>query len=81
MIQQIFGTINKHINVGRDRANDTIFIHASSNCINFTRDEMECLISVLTILHNIPFDRGLEFLSRTHIDLWEPETPPATLTI
>ena len=81
MIMHIFGTINKHIDVGYDKANDTIFIHASSNCINFTRDEMDCLLSVLTIVGNIPFDRASDFLSRKHIDLWEPAPPPAEIKI
>lgn len=77
MIRHIFGTINKRIDIGYDKANDTIFIHASSNCINFSLEEMECLISVLTVVSNIPFDRASDFLSRKHIDLWEPSPPPA----
>jgi hypothetical protein len=72
MIKHIFGTINKRIDVGRDKTNDTIFIHASSNCINFTPEELDCLISVLTTL-----EVSEDCLNKIHINLWEPSTPPA----
>jgi hypothetical protein len=77
MIQQIYGTINKRIDVGYDKSADAIFIHASSNCINFSYEEMECLMSVLTILHNCTPDRAAYFFSRQHIKLWELSPPPA----
>ncbi len=81
MIQHIFGTINKRIDVGYDKANDAIFIHASSNCINFNVSEMDCLISVLSVIHNTTFSYADHFLNKLHIDLWEPAPPPAEVKI
>jgi hypothetical protein len=78
MIQQIFGTINKRIDVGCNNQTGDIFIHSSSNCIWLTPDEMQCLQRVLNILS----DNGISEetaagLLLTHIDMWEPKTPPA----
>jgi hypothetical protein len=81
MNQQILGTINKRVDVGVDKSNDTVFIHASSNCINFTSEEMDCLLSVLTIINSVTFDDALDFLSKHHIHLWIPATPPAEIRI
>ena len=82
MIMHIFGTINKRIDVGYDKSTDTIFIKASSNCISFTTEEMDCLMAVLTIANNFPVDTAFEFLSnRMPIALWEPAPPAAEIRI
>lgn len=82
MIYHVFGTINKRIEVGYNKATDTLFIKANSNCIEFSYEEMQCVMSILTICHNIPFDQAKDYLSRrNNIDLWEPSPPFAGETI
>jgi hypothetical protein len=83
MIQQIFGTINKRIDVGCNNVTGDIFIHSSSNCIWFTPDEMMSLLRVLYILSDqgISAETAAGLLSRTHIDMWEPTPPPAEVKI
>lgn len=83
MIQQIFGTINKRIDVGCNNVTGDVFIHASSNCIWFTPDEMMCLLRVLNILSDqgISPETAAGLLSRKDIDMWFPNTPPAEIKI
>ena len=76
MIYEIFGTINKRIDVGRNRRTGALFIKGGSNCIEFTSAELECLIHVLDIIRLWP-EVTHELLIRKHIDLWEPAPPPA----
>ena len=82
MIVQIFGTINKRIDVGCNTVTGDVFIHSSSNCIWFTPDEMMCLLRVLNILsdHGISEETAAGLLLQ-HIDMWEPKTPPAEVKI
>lgn len=81
MIRQILGTINKRVQVGYDKSTDTIFVHASSNCIQFTHDEIDCLLSVLTLCNMIPYEHACNLLSRRYIPLWEPEPPAAEIKL
>ena len=76
MNYRVLGTINKRVDVGIEGG--TVFIHASSNCINFTLEEMTCLMRVLSIIEN-HFDDGdiLHFLTRRHIEMWVPAPSPA----
>lgn len=78
MNQQRLGTINKRVDVGYDRSNETVYIHASSNCINFDYEEIECLIKVLNIINSsFGIVDSINMLNLTTIELWEPAPPPA----
>lgn len=81
MIHRILGTINKRIDVGIDTSNNHVFIHSSSNCISFTREEFDCLISVLNVLSWNDIDYAEHVFSYKHIDLFEPKTPPAEVKL
>ena len=83
MIQQIVGTINKRIDVGvmKHNLSNSIFIHASSNCIEFNEEEMESLLSVLSILANIQLDDAIEWFYKHRIRLFDPAPPPAEIRI
>jgi hypothetical protein len=81
MIQRILGTINKRIDVGFNKATGNLFIHTSSNCPEFTREEVDSLLSVLTIANMLPYEHAGDFLSKKYIELWEPAPPPAEIKI
>jgi hypothetical protein len=74
------GTINKRIDIGCNEKDD-LYIMSNSNCIAFTYDEMECLVSVLNMLHNLGIEGGIDFLNIHRVAMWEPAPPEAKVTI
>lgn len=75
------GTINKRIDVGLE-GNDNVYIMSSSNCIRFNNDELQCLLSVLSVINSFSFDYDvMEWFALHRITLWEPVPPPAEVRI
>lgn len=83
MIHQRLGTINKRVDVGIDNSTGSTYIHASSNKIDFSPEELECLINVLTVIQECGGDPDecVRTLSVWRITLWIPATPPAEVKL
>ena len=69
---QTLGTINKRIAVGYNSITGDVFIFSSSNCIQMTHEEIDALLSVLTIANMLPLLQASEILKRKFVKLWEP---------
>lgn len=81
MILKILGRINGRIDVGINTSNGNAFIHTSSNAPEFTPDELDTLVTVLSIINMIPDGEIEHQLSIKNIPLWEPSPPSAEIKI
>ena len=69
------GTINNRVSIGENTATGNLFIHGSSNCIEFSREEMDTLITALIVAQRLPHEFAGQFLGTSgsvHMLLWKP---------
>jgi len=69
------GIINNRITVGINTTTNNLFVHASSNLIEMSLEETECLMAVLTIGQMLPLLQAYDLLKKKFIRLWEPTEP------
>lgn len=69
----VLGTINNRIEVGYNKITGHIFVHGSSNCMQFSHEEVDSLLAVLTVANMLPLQSAGELLKKKYVPLWEPK--------